>query len=465
MKPHIRFIVITLVIVLGLIMGVNLTPAQGYSGSTIIVQASIPSHFPWSSQYVQRQLNLPLDTAGYISAAISSFNDYFLISYYDTTHHSLIAATPIANHAGNCGTDLNWMCVPIDGGIGLDAGMYSSVDIWGTSLDYWKMGFSYYDVTHRALKAAIYTCYLGACSWDKVTVSAPDVPEKSNGLYTSFKFNSAGTPSIAYFDINTTYMNSSLEYAYQVTSGGDCGAGEAVGLWECKDVDFLSGEGRYASLDFSYDDQPYIAFYDAHEGDLKVAYHSAINMCEFGWTCPTLDGMDGSDVGYFTSLVAPQSAGDVIRIAYHDKTNGKLKYYASDWGPVVVDDMGTSISPMGISMAMDKEGYPIIAYQQISSEFSPPELRIARPNSVYGDEEYGNCGDPPPGYLFQYWRCNTLDNASQYTAEANYAALIINSRGMLAIAYSEYDSYYNATSLKFTYQTLIKTFLPSTVRQ
>jgi hypothetical protein len=118
---------------------------------------------------------------------------------------------------------------------------------------------------------------------------------------------------------------------------------------------------------------------------------------------------------------------------------------------------------MAISMRSDNDGYPVIAYQAIASEFSPPELRLARPNEVFGEELIGNCGDPPPGYLFQYWRCMILDNGSQYTDEADYASLVLSSPGMIGIAYTEYDSNFDVTSLKFTYQTYLKSFLPMAV--
>jgi hypothetical protein len=91
----------------------------------IIGLNSSPAHFPWSIQCVQPQIHPPLNTADYISPAISSFNDYFVISYYGTTNHSLIASTPISNHAENCGTRQSWLFLSIDGGIGLAAGMFT----------------------------------------------------------------------------------------------------------------------------------------------------------------------------------------------------------------------------------------------------------------------------------------------------------------------------------------------------
>jgi hypothetical protein len=45
-----------------------------------------------------------------------------------------MGATPIAGHAGNCGTDHNWGCVSIDNS-GDAVGMFSSIDLWGISIN------------------------------------------------------------------------------------------------------------------------------------------------------------------------------------------------------------------------------------------------------------------------------------------------------------------------------------------
>jgi hypothetical protein len=329
------------------------------------------------------------------------------------------------------------------------------------------MGVSYYDMTNRALKAAIYTCYVGSCAWNTVTVKSPGAPEISTGLYSSFKFDSTGNAAIASFSYNSLSLSSILIYTHQVPGAGNCGEGGAAGLWDCREFSFGAGEGRYASLDFSYDDVPYIAYYAAHDGDLGLIIITPNGMCgpDFGWYCYDLDGWDGTDVGLFASLIAPHYSGDVYRIAYYDKTNGHLKYYDPSWGPVVVDYMGTSISPMGISMKIDKDGNPVIAYQKINSEFSPPTLNIVRPYLEYSDQPYGNCGDNPPGYLFAYWFCSTLDNGGQYTNETDFTSLVINSQNMVGIAYTEYDSYLDVTSLKFNYQHFFLTLMPITIRQ
>ena len=466
MKTSIRFSVVILILILLLVAGVSLTQAQ-QMGKTISPTntISLGANLPWVSQYVH-QVSYPLDVGRYTSLALRPYDDYPYISYYDQTNGDLMVASPYPGGGYNCGLNGNWWCQAIDGTNGDDVGQYSSIDVWGDSSANWKLGISYYDATHRALKTAIYSCYMGTCGWDIVTIGSPVFSNISIGLYTSFKFSSAGAPAIAYY-MSDTLGSDAVYYAYPVASGGNCGEGPAIYLWQCDWVDVGDGVGQYASLDFSYDDQAFISYYDAGFGDLKYAYQVSSGNCgeNNDWIC-TIINITG-DVGLYTSLKAPQYLGDLLRIAYHDKTNGLLKYYDSSWGAVVVDDMGTSLSPMGISMDIDKDGYPIIAYQQIASEFSSPMLLVARPYLAFNDGSFGNCGAIPPGYQHLYWRCNILDPAAQYMSEADFVSVAVGSSGLAEIAYSEfygYDAGDHAMSLKFIYQTLFHTFLPVTTR-
>ncbi len=460
MKTPVRFCGVIMFLVLVLLLGVPLTQAQGNQASSTQPQIASPANFPWSIQYIQQDLGLPLDVGRFVSIALRPFDDFPVISYYDATNSALMVAIPVPGHTGNCGTHNNWFCELVEGSGIYNVGMFSSVDIWGYSVDNWKIGISYYAATFRALNAAIWNCSVGSCIKNIVTVRAPDELVVSVGLYSSLKFDSAGEAAIAFFSYNSEHNSSTFTYGYQVPGEGNCGEEGAFGFWKCDDISYLSGEAKYASLDFSYADIAYIAYYHPSDGNLQVAYRISSFTCDdSNWTCRYIDGVD-ADVGYFASMVAPQSADGHFRVAYNDKTNGHLKYYIDASDPIVLDEMGSDLSPKGISMILDQNGYPVIAYQYIASEFSPPALRIARPNLVYGDEPHGNCGPPP----FQSWRCTTLDAGGQYSSEAGYASVVINSRGLAAIAYSEYDVYYDASSVKFIYQTLFRTFLPMTTR-
>jgi hypothetical protein len=462
MKKSIRFYTIFTFLTLCGLLSASLTRAQGYSVPDQAGVDAYPASYPWAYQYIQRELNPPRDVGGFVSLALMPFNNYLVASYYDATHQTLMIASPLPNHAGNCGTNHNWVCVTLDGG-GDAVGKFSSIDMWGYSVNNWKMGISYYDETNRALKAAIYSCYFGTCGWKIAPVILPEVHEDAVGLYSSFKFNATGNASIASVYFDATYNENTMLYAYQVSDGGNCGIGLFAGLWECEDVFYIGDSVTYLSLDFAYNGKANIAYYESDDGNLRLSIQGDLCGPEIGWGCITIDS--GGDVGLYPSLIAPDTSEEPIRIAYLDRTNGHLKYYDSDWGnPLIVDEMGTSADPKGISLKLDKDGYPIIAYQSFDSEFSPAELRLARPNDVYGEELYGNCGNSPPGYLFQYWRCLTLDHGGHYTDEANFGSLVVNSHGLIGIAYTEYDWGLDVTSLKFTNQTYLKNFLPMAVK-
>ena len=465
MKTCLRVSLPPLVFILIFLLGVNLTQAQGNSDIDEALLIVPPPRYPWAIQYVHQELDPPRDVGRFVSMALRPFDDYPVISYYDYTKADLMLAIPVPALTGNCGTFNNWLCESIDGSGILNVGMFSSIDIWGYSSASWKVGISYYDDTFRALKAAIWTCSSGSCNKEIITILTPDSVQMSYGLYPSIKFNSDGVAAIASFYYNSGSNSSDLIYAEQVLGEGNCGVGAAFGFWNCTLISFLSDQPKYTSLDFNYEDKAYIAYYYPEDESLRIAYdYGSAAMCdEFDWTCRTIDG-GVDDVGSFSSLVAPQFSGDSFHIAYLDKTNGHLKYYNEDWGPVVVDEMSTTYSPKGISLKFDHDGYPAIAYQYIASEYSPPALRIARPWMVYEDGHVGNCGDNPPGYSVKYWRCNTIDYGGQYIEEAGYASMVINSNGRVGIAYSEFDTDLVITSLKFTYQTLYRTFLPLTVK-
>jgi hypothetical protein len=263
-----------------------------------------------------------------------------------------------------------------------------------------------------------------------------------------------------------------------VTSGGNCGEDTEAGLWQCDTVD--SGDslfGQFASLDVDYSDVPYIAYYDGDNGNLKYGYYAGIGTCSSGWECSTIDSI--GDVGQYASFKTRRSSTDVLHVAYYDKTNGKLKYATSGWAAgncgsgnswycMNVDTIGSDMTQVGISLDLDADGDPIIAYQDASEELGPSVLNIARPAPVYvnpGDIGIGNCGDPEcpgAGCLFSYFQCNTLDNAAYGYGNvylADFTAVAVGPSGLATIAYYEVDDYYSEQSLKVAYQQY-QLFLP-----
>lgn len=113
---------------------------------------------------------------------------------------------------------------------------------------------------------------------------------------------------------------------------------------------------------------------------------------------------------------------------------------------------------MGISLVVDGDGNPVIAYAAQSSEVAPLSLKIATRAPF---ETYANCGEE----LFYSWWCRTVENGGAYEEEAQFVGLGIKTNGLPIIAYSELDTYaypqeYN---LKIAYQAAL-TLLPLVVK-
>jgi hypothetical protein len=472
MLKHIRFSSLVVIIILLSFGGVTLTQAQQTVNSvSTTYDISQKANQPWYSQYIH-QVSFPDDVGTYASLALRPFDDIPYISYYDATNGDLMLAHFLPHGGGNCGTDNNWYCEVLDGDAdhgGGNVGTYTSIAFWADEANQtWRIGISYHDVTHHGLKFISWICNELTCSYPIIVTIAsnPGITVFNTGLFTSLKFTADGDPYIAYHTKNTYSGTGYLQFAYSRESGGNCGEGSAAGKWDCTKIDSGPGVGQYVSLDMSWVGW-YIAYYDAGYGNLKLA--SSIggggNCGLYGqWQCDTLDGEDGSDVGLYTSIIAPQQYDGPVRIAYYDKTHGQLKFYNSgSTVKLVVDDIGFSDSPtMGISIAVDKEGYPIIAYQKVEQSFR--KLYIARPYFVYNSSNSGNCGDIPPDLPFRYWTCALLDPAGQYLSVADYVSAAVNSSGLAQIAYSEFndaDESNAATSLKYLYQNFfLHNFLP-----
>ena len=80
--------------------------------------------------------------------------------------------------------------------------------------------------------------------------------------------------------------------------------------------------GKYASIGVSSIGVPYISYYDAWNGNLKMAYKPGPN-----WIIKTIDSE--GDVGWFTSL--DMDSLGYPHISYYDNSFGDLKYaYQTD---------------------------------------------------------------------------------------------------------------------------------------
>lgn len=411
------------------------------------------------------------DVGRHVSVAIDQESGMTFISYYDADNGDLYLAKYVGS-SGNCGSDNKWECKLIDS-IG-DVGKYNAIATYPSSNGV-KIFVSYYNATMGSLKYAEGICSISSCSLVGKTI---DIGNPNfftyKGKYTSVKVDSGGTPHIAYQYYNALGKDAQL-YAYWVGDGtGNCGEGSVEGDWQCDVIYNDDKVGRYASLDLDEDDEPTIAYYDAENGyPVVAAYIGSGGSCGPGnsWYCRTVQ-RPTLDTGKYVSLYVEDSG--LAHIAYHNVTNDTLEYakwvgsggncgFSSvslnfEWQCDEIEDTGASLTSMGVSIAEDGAGYPIIAYQDVSEDQAPAGLKVARPHAALDMNTVPNCG---PEDLFQTWYCESVDGGGSNTDEAGSVSIAVNSAGLATIAYHELDNYpYPAEgNLKVAYQRL-QTFLP-----
>jgi len=390
------------------------------------VNASVVANAPW----FEFKVDTPGDVGQYTSVAIDTSRDWTYVSYYDVTNQALRVARH--GYGFGCGPDGDWGCLTVDSGP--DVGKYSSiaVDLIGS------IGVAYHDATNGALKYA-YLYDPGEFIYSKYTIDMGIFPVSSTGLHTSLKFypGMAALPIIAYHFSNPSGVDA-LMIAWWSPEIGNCGHGSAAGQWQCNTIQTGEGVGQYASLAIEYvHGHKHIAYYDAGNGDLWYATDSSSANCgpENSWLCYAIDA--ANDVGRYASIYV--DSADHFHIAYYDATTHMLKYaYNGSGGNCglfgsaqcdTIDDMPIDYGqPMGVSIAEDAAGYPIIAYQ---SDWG--SLNVARPVAALGlPAGSGNCGPADP---FLTWYCETIDRFGFNIRHGDYVSIDVNSAGLATIAY------------------------------
>lgn len=452
------------------IIVVILTSAAGLrtgqaANPTAVDGGGNPANNPWSLITVASATGDKVGQHTSIAFNMNTGTPY--ISYYDATHQDLyLAYSNVTN--GNCGPSNSWYCEEID--TAGDVGQYSSVDYYYGNGGVRKIGIAYYDATNSALKVAIWSCPLITCGWEISTIEQGIASITQYGRYASLKFDSHGRPHISYYK-HSNISDNLLKYATYVGSGGNCGHGDAASKWQCDSVHNDPNGGIHTSLAFTSNDKPYIAYYDTTPG--------ALGLCglDGSWSCLYIEAVGGG----LSSLAIDDN--DRPHIAYYKATNGALRYaqYVGTGGNCglngttsqheyqcdTIDMIGSGLGQVGLSLATDTSGYPIIAYEDASDSLGFPVLNIARPITAYS-QVAGNCG-PQVGLIYQ-WQCDTLDDATQgggagYLHEAEYAAVAVDATGLATIAYYEYDDYNDEGRLKVAAQYRSeKVYLPMIVR-
>lgn len=467
MKRYLKggLVLFTLIVIVGMQTSSAQSIKQNQDLASINHITGLNDMLPWYINTVDTDTNV----GQHVSVDIN-YGKIF-ISYYDEFKKDLRLARYVGT-GGNCGPSNTWQCQIVDS-IG-DVGQYNSITTKPSESET-RVFISYYNATTGALKYATGICN-STCTLTPRTIDMGN-PNISiyKGKYTSVKYDSNGLAHISYYYHNLL-GNDALLYAHWVGGGlGNCGTGSDANDWQCDTIHNAAGVGMYTSIDLDADNDPSIAYYDSVNGyPLVAAYIGSGGSCGPGnsWYCrrvhqPTLD------TGQYVSLAV--EANGLPHIAYYNKTNQSMEYakwvgtggncglssvsLKWEWQCDEIDKMGTSLTPMGLSLALHKNGYPMIAYQDASEAQAPAALRIAFPGTALGLlPGETNCGPETP---FSTWYCGIVDGGGSYTDEAGSVSIAFSSSGLAAIAYYEVDNYpFPAEgNLKVAYQQM-RQFLP-----
>jgi hypothetical protein len=234
-------------------------------------------------------------------------------------------------------------------------------------------------------------------------------------------------------------------------------------MWKCDTIQAGEGVGQYASLALDGAGNRHIAYYDGGNGDLWYARSSSsFYNCGPGgntWFCYQVS--TANDVGQYASLYVDN--GKHFHIAYYDATTDALKYAVDVGGNGncgvygsaqcdTIDSMPQGYHPLGVSIAEDAAGYPIIAYQ---SEYG--SLNVARPATAL-DLFNGNCGPAP---IFNTWYCGTINRYPLFVParHSDFVSVALSSSGLATIAYYGFITSSSGGNLMVAYQQF-QDFLP-----
>ncbi len=427
-------------------------PQPTESSEAVDVNADPTANAPW--------FNIEVDTPGnvgqYASVAINPLSDTTYVSYYDATNMNLrLAMNRGFGSGGNCGPDNSWLCYTVDSGG--DVGKFSSIAINPVN---GEIGIAYYDATNGKLKYA-HAEICTICPWKIDTIDAPILfPTDNKGQFSSLKYHSNGKPYIAYYFENTGGVDA-LMVATGDVSGGNCGIGSEAGKWQCDTIQTGEGVGQYASLALDGAGQPRIAYSDGGNNALMYAYQNA------GYW--TIREILPTNSGQYASLDVDVNNGDLPHIAHYDATNGKLGYavYVGSNGNCGFNNSATKfewqcdeIATMGaqsthprtrdVSLAVDKAGFPIIAYSwYYGTPFSGRGFSRARPAAALGLQS-GNCG------LQDLWQCEGIQGGFN---TGDYSAIAVHPSGLATIAYYYGNTVFDS-ALRVSYQRFHQIYLP-----
>lgn len=265
----------------------------------------------------------PHDIGQYLSMGV--YDGQPAAAYYDRTKGGLTFAIGTLD-----GDTVRWEEERIDGFVdseGLDVGdrgKYTSMLVDGT--DVW---ISYYDATNGNL---FYARRADKDDWESGFADSGGGSTPHGGRFSSLAMGADGYPAVAHYDVNKGQLrlarwNGNGWSGSVIDEGEDFIPGEGDTALEEVDADV----GKYARLEV-VDGTEYIAYYDAANGDLKLATGSG---SDFSVETVASEG----NVGSWPSIMV--KGGEVL-IAYQDMTNWDLVLTrgtpGGPWTTEVIDD-------------------------------------------------------------------------------------------------------------------------------
>jgi hypothetical protein len=370
------------------------------------------------------------------------------ISYFNETKDDLSYAT---------GSGDSWNTTMVTGSLG-QAGRYTSL-----VYDYKKIPhITYFDVSTGNMYEATYT------STKKVKWIFRSIDLSYNtGIASVLNIDSSNRPYILYYNeslravelaqrtppwvaetVTTTNLSTNKNLGFRIdpntgrfhaalydSTDQDLIYATKGGLfWQYTTVDSTGNVGQNPSLDLDASGNPYISYYDATNGNLKLAYYNGST-----WTTEVVDATP-NNTGLYSSIGINQTTGQIY-IAYFDSTAARMWIaYSSATTPHVFTLTSVDLTAdTGRFLALDvrpNDGFPGIAYYDASNQ----------------DLKYAIATAAAPPWTF------TLTTVDATGAVGKYCSMVFDSWSLPHV------SYYDETNgnLKYAYYDG-STWTPQTV--
>ena len=281
------------------------------------------------------------DTGQYTSITIGA-DGLPIISFYDVTHQDLRVAHC---EQADCSGTPTLTTVDSAG----DVGKHSSIAIGVDGLPI----ISYYDATNYHLKVA--HCGNVACTSGVITPTLDNTASSDVGQYSSIAVGTDGLPIVSYYAQTPT--NNFLKVAHCTNVA--CTSAPVITTVDSTSVNV----GLYTSIAIGANGLAAISYYDATNGDLKLA------------TCSTFDCSSSlhlidstNDVGQYSSLAFGDDGLAII--SYYDATptNQNLKVAhcgdASCSAPSIYTVYSSGNAGLYSSITIGADGLPVISFNR-----------------------------------------------------------------------------------------------------